>query len=244
MREADGFADIRKKKNSMKKILVVEDELNLQKNIQKLLTRHGYQAIAVSDLTEAMHYVLNDKGIDLFLLDVWLDGEDGFELCRRIRRHSLSPILFLTACNDEASVVKGLTIGGDDYIAKPFRAAELISRIQANLRRQDFANAANILYAADIKLDLEQCIAYKSEKELHLGTTEYQLLFILMQNAGRIMSRDRLMERLWDASGKSAEDNTLSVNMSRLRKKTGADYIETIRGFGYRFTKPVARHLE
>lgn len=228
----------------MKKILIVEDEPHLQRTIKQLLECRGYQAAAASNVAEAMHFVLNDKDIDLFLLDVWLAEEDGFELCRRIRRHSLKPVLFLTACDDEASVVKGLEIGGDDYITKPFRAAELISRIQANLRRQDFTKAVKILRSEDIKLDLQQCQAYKADKELNLGTAEYQLLSILMQNAGRIVSRDRLMEKLWDAFGKSAENNTLSVNMSRLRRKTGAEYIETIRGFGYRFTKQVTEHLE
>lgn len=228
----------------MKKILIAEDEQHLQRNIRQLLECHGYLALAASNISEAMHYVLNDREIDLFLLDVWLADEDGFELCRRIRLHSLKPVIFLTACDDEASVVKGLQIGGDDYITKPFRAAELISRIQANLRRQDFTNAVKILRCEDIKLDMRQGLAYKADESLHLGIIEYQLLLILMQNAGRILNRERLMEKLWDASGKSAENNTLSVNMSRLRKKIGPEYIETIRGFGYRFTKQVTEHLE
>ena len=107
----------------MKKILIVEDERALQKNIKELLTRHSYTPVTASTRSEAMYYVLNDRDIALFLLDVWLPDGDGFELCEQIRRRSLSPIIFLTACDDEESVVKGLHLGGDDYIAKPFRPA-------------------------------------------------------------------------------------------------------------------------
>lgn len=227
----------------MKKILIVEDELYLQKNIKELLTRHGYSVLTASNISEAMYHILNDKDIALFLLDVWLPDGDGFSLCERIRRYSLNPVIFLTACDDEESVVKGLNIGGDDYIAKPFRTAELISRIQANLRRQESLHAVRILKSGELKLDLKQGVAFKDGEELPLGTTEYQLLLILMQNAGRIVKREQFMEQLWDSSGKFAEDNTLSVNMSRLRKKAGSEYIETIRGFGYRFTKPVTESL-
>lgn len=227
----------------MKKILIVEDELYLQKNIKELLIRHSYSPITASNVSEAMYYILNNKDIALFLLDVWLPDGDGFELCERIRKYSLNPIIFLTACDDEESVVKGLNIGGDDYISKPFRTAELISRIQANLRRQESLHAVRVLISGDLKLDLRQGIAYKNDEELPLGTMEYQLLLILMQNAGRIIKREQFMDKLWDSSGKFAEDNTLSVNMSRLRKKAGPEYIETIRGFGYRFTRPVTESL-
>ena len=213
----------------MKKILIVEDELPLRKNIKELLTRHGFTPLTASTLSEAAHYALTHKDIALFLLDVWLPDGDGFELCRRIRQNTLTPIIFL---------------GGDDYITKPFRTAELISRIQANLRRQESLNAVKILCSGDIRLDRRQCLASKSGAALSLGAVEYQLLLILMQNAGRIVKREQFMEKLWDASGKFAEDNTLSVNMSRLRKKIGTEYIETIRGFGYRFRQPVTESLE
>ncbi len=228
----------------MKKILIVEDEFHLRKNIKELLTRHNYEPLAASTLSEAMHYVLNQKDIALFLLDVWLPDGDGFELCSRIRRHTMTPVIFLTACDDEESVVKGLNIGGDDYITKPFRTAELMSRIWANLRRQESVCAEKILHSGDIKLDCRQGLAYKNGASLPLGAVEYQLLEILMRNAGRIVKREQFMEKLWDACGKFAEDNTLSVHMSRLRKKTGSEYIETIRGFGYRFIQPVTERLE
>lgn len=232
------------KDKHMKRILIVEDELYLQKTIKELLEKHGYHTITSSSLSDAMHYMLNIDDIDLFLLDIWLPDGDGFQLCRHIRQRSLKPILFLTACNDEESVVKGLNLGGDDYISKPFRAAELISRIQANLRRQNPLNTVKILRGGEIKLDKQQGCAYKNEENLNLGTMEYQLLLVLMQNPRRIVKRELLLEKLWDNSGKFVEDNTLSVNMSRLRRKTGAEYIETIRGFGYRFTKQTEEGLD
>lgn len=228
----------------MKKILVIEDEQYLQRSIRELLERHGYKAMAAYGVSDAMQYLLNKEDIDLFLLDVWLPDGDGFELCRSIRKYSLKPIIFLTACDDEESVVKGLNLGGDDYIAKPFRAAELISRIQANLRRQEIRDTVKIQRSGALKIDKTQERAYKEERELELGTIEYQILLIMMENPRRIVKRERLFERIWEESGKYAEDNTLSVSMSRLRKKIGPEYIETIRGVGYRFTKQVEESLE
>jgi DNA-binding response OmpR family regulator len=228
----------------MSKILVVEDELFLQKKLRELLEKYGYQVLTASGVSEALYHVQNSPAIDLFLLDVWLPDGDGFELCSRIRRRSMKPILFLTACGDEESVVRGLNIGGDDYIAKPFRTGELISRIQANLRRQTVFRGVKIRKSGEIRLDQAQGRVYKDEEELELGSAEYHLLLILMENAGRIVKREQLLEKLWDDSGKYVEDNTLSVSMSRLRRKIGGAYIETIRGFGYRFTKPVEEYLE
>jgi len=227
-----------------KRILVIEDELYLQKSIRELLEGHNYGVLTASNRSEAMHYVLNAEQIDLFLLDVWLPDGDGFEVCRSIRKYSLKPIIFLTACDDEESVVKGLDLGGDDYVSKPFRAAELISRIQANLRRQELKSAVKIQRSGDLKIDKTQGRAYKGERELELGTIEHQLLWIMMENPRRIVKRERLLELLWDGAGKYVEDNTLSVNISRLRKKIGMEYIETIRGVGYRFTKQVEESLE
>lgn len=228
----------------MEKILIVEDEPCLRKQIKELLCQNGYDAVTASGQSEAMHLFYQDGAIDLFLVDICLMDGDGFSLCESIRRQSVKPVLFLTACDEETSIVKGLNLGGDDYIVKPFRAAELVSRIRANLRRREASCAVKVLKSGDLTLDLEGCMVYEQGEDLHLGAVEYQLLLLLMENAGRIVRRERLLERLWDACGKYAEDNTLSVHMSRLRKKTKAQYIETIRGFGYRFFKPVTECLE
>lgn len=223
----------------MKKILVVEDEKLLQKNIKELLQTNGLEVLTAGTKNEAIAYIMKYLDIHLFLLDIWLPDGDGFELLEIIRNRTIAPVIFLTACDDEESVVKGLNMGADDYICKPFRAAELISRIQANLRRTQRNANQVIRESGDLRLDQKHAMVYKNGKELRLGAMEYELLSILMANPGILIKRERLIDGIWDASKESAEDNTLSVNMSRLRKKIGNEYIETIRGFGYRFIKEV-----
>lgn len=225
----------------MSRILIIEDEPFLRKNMKELLLKQGYEVFTASCKDEAVQYILNGKAIDLYLVDVWLPDGDGFEICERIRQHTTSPVIFLTACDDEESVVKGLDIGADDYITKPFRTAEVISRIRANLRRQIFEKQEEILRSEEIVLVEAEQRVYKKNVDLGLSPVEYQLLCVLMKHAGIIVKRDILLEKLWDVSGNYVEDNTLSVHMSRLRSKVGQEYIETIRGFGYRFTKSVSR---
>lgn len=228
----------------MSKILVIEDEPFLMKNLKELLTQNEHEAVTASDKKEAIQYILNIKDFDLYLIDVWLPDGDGFEICELIRKHSTEPILFLTACDDEDSIVKGLNLGADDYITKPFRTAELLSRIRANLRRKSLNQKTNVMQSGDIILDNTQERVYKNNTDLGLTPIEYHLLQVLMMNAGIIVKRELLLEKLWDTFGKFVEDNTLSVRISRLRNKVGVEYIETIRGFGYRFTKPVYAGLK
>lgn len=222
----------------MKQILVIEDELFLRKNIKELLQNHGYEVLDAGTKTEAMQYILQKKSIDLFLIDVWLPDGEGFEICEQIRVNDTAPVLFLTACDDEESIVKGLTIGGDDYITKPFRTAELLSRIEANLRRVEMEQQKQVLQCGEIVLDIIQERAFKNGEDLGLGIMEYQLLEVLMRHAGRIVKRELLLGQIWDSSGKFVQDNTLSVSIRRLRNKVGQEYIETVHGYGYRFVKP------
>ena len=228
----------------MKKILLVEDDLYLQKSIKELLLNHSFEVLSASNKAEAIYYVINYKDIDLYLLDIWLPDGEGFDLCKEIRKRYMTPIIFLTACDDEASVVKGLNMGGDDYIIKPFRAAELISRIQANLRRQNVVSQSNVYVCGELKFDKEKRVVYKGGNQPILRPIEYQLLRILIANPGVIIRREQLLEELWDESGNFVEDNTLSVHMSRLRSRIGNEYIETIRGFGYRFVSKVRTVVE
>lgn len=225
------------------KLLVVEDEIYLQRQIKAILTERGYEAATASTRAEAVRYILNDTEISLYLLDVWLPDGDGFDLCRLIRQKNMKPVIFLTACDDEESVVRGLDLGGDDYISKPFRTAELLSRIQANLRR-NAGRPSPVMRSGQIRVDTQAGAVQKGGSEISLSPVEYRLLAVLMENPGRIVRREILLEKLWDNWGQEIEDNTLSVNISRLRRKIGSDYIETIRGFGYRFAKPVERCLE
>ena len=146
----------------MKKILVIEDELFLRKNIKELLQNHGYEVSDAGTKIEAMQYILQKKPVDLYLVDVWLLDGDGFEICEQIRLNGIAPVLFLTACDDEESIVKGLQMGGDDYITKPFRTAELLSRIEANLRRVTMEQQKNVIQCGEIVLDVAQERALKS----------------------------------------------------------------------------------
>lgn len=223
----------------MKQILIIEDEVFLRKNIKELLQKHGYNVMDAASKAEAMQYILHKQSVDLYLVDVWLPDGDGFEICEQIRLNGTAPVLFLTACDDEDSIVKGLQIGGDDYISKPFRSAELLSRIEANLRRVTMERQQRqIIRCGEIVLDVTQERAFKNGEDLGLGLIEYQLLEVLMRHEGRIVKRELLLGQIWDSSGKFVQDNTLSVSVRRLRNKVGQEYIETVHGYGYRFVKP------
>ena len=192
-------------------------------------------------VAEAVHYIDTDEGIELYLIDIWLPDGEGFIVCEKIRKHNLKPIIFLSVCDDEEYIIKGLNIGGDDYVIKPFRTRELISRIEANLRRFKKKEVENILKSDHIIVDLTAKTVTKDGTIVKLTPIEYLLLVKLMENAERIVKREQLHMCLWDSFGDEVEDNTLSVNISRLRSKIGVDYIETIRGFGYRYTQKINR---
>lgn len=177
------------------------------------------------------------QAFDLVLLDVSLPDGNGFSICAEIKKEYEIPVIFLTASGDEYSVVAGLDMGADDYIAKPFRPRELISRIRSVLRR--CKKEQRILSCGDLKVNVSSATVTKGEKELFLSALEYRLLLILLQNKGQILTRNQLLEEIWDASGEYVNDNTLSVYMKRLREKIEENpqsprLLHTIRGIGYR----------
>lgn len=225
----------------MNKILVVEDDNFLRRDLKEILEKNGYEVVVAATVAEAVHYIDTDEGIELYLIDIWLPDGEGFIVCEKIRKHNLKPIIFLSVCDDEEYIIKGLNIGGDDYVIKPFRTRELISRIEANLRRFKKKEVENILKSDHIIVDLTAKTVTKDGTIVKLTPIEYLLLVKLMENAERIVKREQLHMCLWDSFGDEVEDNTLSVNISRLRSKIGVDYIETIRGFGYRYTQKINR---
>ena len=225
----------------MNKILVVEDDIFLRRDLKEILEKNGYEVVAATTVAEAVHYVDIYEDIELYLVDIWLPDGDGFMVCENVRKHNLKPVIFLSVCDDEEYIIKGLNLGGDDYVTKPFRIRELISRIEANLRRVSKREVENILKSDTLEVDLIGKIIKKDGVEIKLTPSEYSLLVKLMENAERIVKREQLHMCLWDGFGEEVEDNTLSVNISRLRSKIGVDYIETIREFGYRFTKKINR---
>ena len=234
-------------KNQLK-ILVVEDERQLRQGLMELLEDNGYQVDVADCQRAAMHFLKNawekeNGAYDAYFLDIMLPDGDGFSVCRQIREHSAAPILFLTAMDQEDYVIKGLEIGADDYVTKPFRSRELISRLQANLRRTGKEQTETILCSGELRLDISRESVMRQGEILNLRRIEYELLKLFIQNNGILLRREVLLERLWDSAGEFVEDNTLSVQISRLRERIGKwegkSYIETARGMGYRWTVPV-----
>lgn len=215
------------------KILITEDDLILREGLCALLTQEGYHVHAAANLRAAKALLLQER-FDLILLDQRLPDGLGTDLCRALRSEGVdTPVLFLTACDEEADVVRGLDAGADDYVTKPFRSLELLSRIRALLRRTNTAvYAENGIYA-----DLKTMTVRRDGVPLFLTPTEFQILAALLRSAGAIVPRETLLHRIWDCGGEFIEDNTLSVHVSRLREKIGAAHIITVRGVGYRWEK-------
>lgn len=220
----------------MAKILLVEDDGQIASYLGELLRAEGFDTQIAGSKKEASECLLI-QAFDLVLLDVSLPDGNGFSICAEIKKEYEIPVIFLTASGDEYSVVAGLDMGADDYIAKPFRPRELISRIRSVLRR--CKKEQRILSCGDLKVNVSSATVTKGEKELFLSALEYRLLLILLQNKGQILTRNQLLEEIWDASGEYVNDNTLSVYMKRLREKIEKNpqsprLLHTIRGIGYR----------
>ena len=213
------------------KILLVEDDTPLRDALEELLRREGYSVAKASNVRDALAAIGPDT--DLVLLDVTLPDGDGVVLCRQWRRDGIgTPILFLTAKDEELDVVRGLDAGGNDYVTKPFRMQELLSRIRVLLRdRQPNSSAIS---RSGITLDSSRFQAVRGGEILPLTLTEYKLLAKLLSHRG-ILTRGVLLEALWDADSRFVDDNTLSVHISRLREKLGGGHIKTLRGVGYQW---------
>ena len=220
----------------MAKILLVEDDGQIAAYLGELLRAEGFDTQIAGSKKEAGECLLA-QDFDLVLLDVSLPDGNGFSICAEVKREYEIPVVFLTASGDEYSVVAGLDMGADDYIAKPFRPRELISRIRSVLRR--CKKEQRILSCGDLRVNVSSATVTKGEKELFLSALEYRLLLLLLQNKGQILTRNQLLEEIWDASGEYVNDNTLSVYMKRLREKIEENpqsprLLHTIRGIGYR----------
>ena len=220
----------------MTKILLVEDDDQIASYLGELFRAEGFDTQISGSKKEAGECLLA-QAFDLVLLDVSLPDGNGFSICAEIKKEYEIPVIFLTASGDEYSVVAGLDMGADDYIAKPFRPRELISRIRSVLRR--CKKEQRILSCGDLRVNVSSATVTKGEKELFLSALEYRLLLLLLQNKGQILTRNQLLEEIWDASGEYVNDNTLSVYMKRLREKIEENpqiprLLHTIRGIGYR----------
>ena len=212
-------------------ILLVEDDSALQGALNELLIREGYEVIRADSVLQAKKQLTGM--VHLILLDVTLPDGDGVSLCRQWRSEGITtPILFLTAKDEEYDVVRGLDAGGNDYVTKPFRIQELLSRIRVLLRGQQAPDS--IKARSGICLDTGKMQASKSGIPLNLTLTEYKILQCLLSHSG-IVTRSHLLDALWDVDAKFVDDNTLSVHVSRLREKIGSERIKTVRGVGYQW---------
>jgi DNA-binding response OmpR family regulator len=223
-------------------VLIVEDDNVIREGLQISLRQDGYDVLTAATQNEALHMISGQESIDIYLLDVMLPDGDGYTICKEIRKKSDTPILFLTACDDEVHTVLGLEQGADDYIAKPFRIRELLARMKAILRRTGKETIPKSrLLIGDNTLDLQAGKLYRNEKNVELTAMEYRLLLIFVNHRGQTLSRQQLLNDIWDEAGDFVNDNTLTVYIKRLREKLG-DYegkplIQTVRGIGYRMEK-------
>ena len=212
------------------KILLVEDDSALRGALEELLGREGYEVIKASSVRSAKAEMNSD--INLIMLDVGLPDGNGVSLCKQWRSEGLQmPILFLTAKDEELDVVRGLDAGGNDYVTKPFRMQELLSRIRALLRRNQKETS---ITRSGITLDTTKLQASREGEVLQLTVTEYKILAKLISERS-IITRAVLLDALWDVDSRFVDDNTLSVHISRLREKVGGSHIKTIRGVGYQW---------
>lgn len=210
------------------KILLVEDNKSIIKGLEYAFAQNGYSCEYCLSLDEAVRKA--PFNYDAAVLDIMLPDGNGFDLFKKIRRYSDLPVIFLTAVDDEDSVVNGLELGADDYITKPFSTRELIARIKRVANKN---SKKNIITVSGVTLDLDKSAVFENGKQLELTALEYKLLSLLMQNAGKVVTRELIFEKIWDASGNFVNDNTLTVYIKRIRKKLDADIIKTVKGMGY-----------
>ncbi len=214
------------------KLLLVEDSPMIIRGLQYTLEQAGYEVVVCMS-----KHMADDRlarmNFDVAVLDVNLPDGSGFDLCRQLKEETDIPVIFLTARDEENDVVQGFDLGADDYILKPFRNRELISRIEAVLRRS--GKTRKRLVAGDVEIDVEKDRVLVKGSEVEFTQLEYKILYMLMQNAGQTLTREQILDRIWDVAGNFVEDNTLTVYIKRIRQKLGeSDVIRTVKGIGYR----------
>lgn len=219
----------------MEKLLLVEDDPTLIRMLASFLSDENFQVTSVTG-QQAAAVAMEAEKPDLALVDISLAEGNGFAVCVNAKELGV-PVIFLTASSDEFSVVTGLDIGADDYISKPFRPRELVSRIRSVLRR--VGKRQSIFTLGDITIDADKGAVTRAGQDLYLSALEYKLLLMLLNNRGQILTRDKLLEEIWDNAGDYVGDNTLTVYIKRLRDKIEQEpqnpvYIKTVRGIGYR----------
>lgn len=219
------------------KLFVLEDDAAIGMGLSYSLKNEGYDVTVAKNIKSA-YEILNKETFSLYILDLTLPDGSGYDVCREIKKSGDFPVIFLTAYDDEVNVVMGLDLGADDYISKPFRIKELLARIKSVLRRYSKDSPDGVVSVGSIKVNTNEAKVYKNGAEIILTAMEYKLLLIFINNRGKVLSRQRLLEDIWDVAGDFVNDNTLTVYIKRLRDKIEEDpakpqIIKTVRGLGY-----------
>lgn len=222
----------------MKKILLVEDEESIRMGLKYCLQQEGFVVLEAASGRETLEQLDKEKDVNLILLDINLPDISGFDLFASIKDKSI-PTIFLTANDLEVSIVRGLDMGADDYITKPFKTRELISRINSVLRRSNKNKDNNIIKIKNITIDLNQAKVLKDGRDLFLTALEYKILLILATNPNTVLSREKILANIWDVNEEYVNDNTLTVYIKRIREKIEDDInnpkiVITVRGLGYK----------
>ena len=219
------------------KIFILEDDASIAMGLEYSLQKEGYETKLAANVKDALKVVETEE-FGLYLLDLSLPDGSGYDVCRAIKEKGDLPVIFLTAFDDEVTVVMGFDLGADDYISKPFRINELMARIKSVLRRYRGEANSGIIELHGLRINTNEAKIYKNGKEIVLTAMEYRLLLILLNNKGRVLTRNQLLENIWDIDGIFVNDNTLTVYIKRLRDKIEDNsdepqIIKTVRKMGY-----------
>lgn len=219
------------------RIFILEDDDAIGIGLTYSLENEGY-CVTLAKTVKSAEQIIKKEDFALYILDLTLPDGSGYDVCKMIKKKGDLPVIFLTAYDDEVNVVMGFDLGADDYITKPFRVKELLMRIKSVMRRYNKESTDGIFRVKDLVINTNEAKVYKNDCEIVLTAMEYRLLLILLNNRGKVLSRNQLLENIWDIDGDFVEDNTLTVYIKRLRDKIEEDptkpvYIKTVRGLGY-----------
>ena len=212
-------------------ILLVEDNITIVKGLKYAFEKNNYNLAYTTTIFDANNYLKNNSNIDLIILDITLPDGNGIQLFEEKIKKLEIPTIFLTAKDDEEPVVKGLTIGAEDYITKPFSTKELLARINKILIR---FKKQSIISIKNIRFDMDKMVVYKDGKKVNLTSLELKLLNLLFMNLNKVVSRNTIFDTIWEATGNDVDDHTITVYFKRIREKLGTDIIITVKGIGYR----------
>lgn len=212
-------------------ILLIEDNLTIIKGLKYSFEKNNYNLIYKTNVKDSIQYLSNGRNIDLVLLDITLPDGNGFKLFEENIKNKNIPTIFLTAKDDEDDIVKGLDIGAEDYITKPFSTKELLARINKILLRN---KKNSVIEIKDIKFDMDKMIVYKEITKIEFTSLELKLLNLLFININKVVNRATILDKIWEWTGNDVDDHTVTVYFKRIREKLGTDIITTVKGIGYR----------